>query len=100
MLVCGRYASRVRELSIPTREPWKDNASNDLCLWTSMTAGMMSPGRYKVSVRWIVVPSASGFSQSNALIFRETDGPVDKLDAMWIFGFDGFARMSETRTEK
>lgn len=39
------------ELGIPMREPWKDNASNDLCLWTSMTAGMISPGLYKMSVR-------------------------------------------------
>ena len=39
--------------------------------------------------------------QSNALIFRETDGPVDKLEAMWI-NYIGLtvARVSETPTKK
>ena len=70
------------ELGIPMREPWKDNASNDLCLWTSMTAGMMSPGLYGVCGRSVVFLLASSCWLFNVFIFSETGEPVFELEAM------------------
>lgn len=76
------------KLIVPMREPWKDNASNDLCLWTSMMAGMMSPGLYAWTGRLLVDSMISSCRLSDALIPSETDEPIVKLEAMSQVGFD------------
>lgn len=63
-------------------------AAKDLCLQTSMMAGMISPGLYNVSDRWVVISLVFDRWQSNVLIPRETDEPIvkleDMIDVSWI----------------
>lgn len=40
----------LRDDDLPASEPCRDSASKDRCLWTSMKAGMRSPGLYKVDL--------------------------------------------------
>jgi hypothetical protein len=64
------------------RELWSDTASNCLYLWTSMTAGMMSPGLYNGSGRSVVILLASSCWLFSVWIFSETGGLMVKLGAM------------------
>lgn len=67
---------------VPTREACRDKASTDLCLWTSIMAGMISPGLYNVPGRSVMALLVSNISQSAVLIPRETDEPMVKPEAM------------------
>jgi len=79
-IACGRLPER-RDCA-PMSELWSDTASNGLYLWTSMTAGMMSPGLYGVFGRSVVFLLASSCWLFNVFIFSETGEPVFELAAM------------------
>lgn len=75
---------RVGDDALPISEPCKDSASKDWCLWTSMEAGMRSPGLYwvgaVVSLEWWVSERPRD-KESEAVVVR-AEGIV------WICGVD------------